>query len=402
MTRQFHPVANLFPLMVGEEYAQLKVDIATNGQREPIWLHPADGSIIDGRNRYRVCTELDIPPRYCIWDGQGSLVCFVLSLNLHRRHLTSSQRAAIAVDILPMLEEEAKERQQLHGNTAPGRQSTLPQKFAEVNGGEAREQAAALLGTNRQYVSDIKVIKSAAPELVEDLRNGELTVPEAKMLSKLKLEQRSTARGWLVAGQAKDVTDAIRQIHQQERRQAAQQLVMAPQKIYNVIYADPPWEYRNTGVHGAASHHYHTMSLADLRMLPNTLGLNIADNAVLFLWITNPLIAEAFDVVESWGFTYKTNMVWTKTDLVKPGAGFYIRGRHELLFICTRGSFTPLNPNVSPPIGSVVVEPVREHSRKPDRFYEIIESLYPGCRYLELFARRSRPGWDAWGDEIDA
>jgi len=120
----------------------------------------------------------------------------------------------------------------------------------------------------------------------------------------------------------------------------------------------------------------------------------------LFLWVTNPMLADAMQVVEAWGFEYKTNIVWVKTDLVKPGSGFYVRGRHELLFICTRGSFLPL-VDVAPPIGSVITAPVQEHSRKPDEAYDIIERLYPGCNYLELFARHTRPGWVAWGDEIE-
>jgi hypothetical protein len=88
VNREFHEVANIFPMMQGEEFDALKADIAANGLREPIWLHP-DGRIIDGRNRYRACCELSIEPEYHTWNGSGSLVSFVVSLNLHRRHLTA-------------------------------------------------------------------------------------------------------------------------------------------------------------------------------------------------------------------------------------------------------------------------------------------------------------------------
>ncbi|NJM55097.1 MAG: DNA methyltransferase [Verrucomicrobiae bacterium] len=182
-----------------------------------------------------------------------------------------------------------------------------------------------------------------------------------------------------------------------EKAKRAQNL---PQGIYNVIYADPPWLYDNQGVLGAAQKHYAGMPLDDICALPRTMNLRTDANAVLFLWATNPLLAEALRVVEAWGFEYKTNLVWVKTNLEKPGSGWYVRGRHELLLIATRGSFTPLE-NVSPPIGSVLEAPIDAHSRKPDDAYRIIERLYPSCRYLELFARRQtpRPGWDYWGDE---
>ena len=94
LQRKYHEVADIFPLMTGEEFDALKADISVNGQREPIWLHP-DGSIIDGRNRHRACIDLDIAPHFRTWDGNGSLVAFVVSLNLHRRHLTSGQKRSL-------------------------------------------------------------------------------------------------------------------------------------------------------------------------------------------------------------------------------------------------------------------------------------------------------------------
>ena len=109
--RQYHEVANIFPLMSAEEYEALKVDIATNGLLEPVWLHPDDHSIIDGRNRHKACVDLGRDPKFRYWDKQGSLVSFVVSLNLKRRHLNAMQKAAVAVDILPILEAEAKQRQ---------------------------------------------------------------------------------------------------------------------------------------------------------------------------------------------------------------------------------------------------------------------------------------------------
>jgi N6-adenosine-specific RNA methylase IME4 len=139
------------------------------------------------------------------------------------------------------------------------------------------------------------------------------------------------------------------------------------------------------------------MSLDEIMNIP----VPAPNNAVLFLWATNPFLADALKVVEAWGFEYKTNIVWIKTNLKRPGSGFYIRGRHELLFICTRGSFVP-DQNGKEPIGSVVEAPVEEHSKKPDIFYDTIERMYPSCKYLELFARGEphNEHWTVWGLEV--
>jgi len=169
-----------------------------------------------------------------------------------------------------------------------------------------------------------------------------------------------------------------------------------PKGVFDVIYSDPPWEYSNTGLTGMIEkqEHYHTLSIEKLC----DMTIPIAKNAVMFLWVTNPMVEVAFQVIKAWGFEYKTNIVWVKRNLKKTGIGFYVRGQHELLFICVRGSFLPKSKEMIP---SVLEADIREHSRKPDEAREIIEKLYPGCRYLELFARhqKERRGWTYWGNE---
>ncbi len=110
---EFHPVSEIFPLMQGEQYDQLVQNICDNGLLEPIWLH--EDRIVDGRNRYRACLDAGVEPEMRDWSGEGSLIEFVVSLNLHRRHLTSSQKAAAAAEALDQLKAEAKARQQEGG-----------------------------------------------------------------------------------------------------------------------------------------------------------------------------------------------------------------------------------------------------------------------------------------------
>jgi hypothetical protein len=175
--------------MAGQDYADLREDIRTHGQREPIWTY--QGAIIDGRNRYRVCQELGIEPKLREWDGQGSLVAFVVSLNLHRRHLGSSQRAAVAAEMLSLLEQEAKERQRDHAGTAPGKKAKKHlvrnlTKCSDPNQRKATEQAAKMAGTNRQYVADAAKLKEQAPDLFADLKEGRINV----MAARHRLRQR--------------------------------------------------------------------------------------------------------------------------------------------------------------------------------------------------------------------
>jgi len=180
-----------------------------------------------------------------------------------------------------------------------------------------------------------------------------------------------------------------------------------PEGKFNVIYADPPWQYDNSiRKWGPANLHYPTMSfeaLCEFIDKPDKKGrlLNecIADNAVMFLWVTNPFMWEGLQLLEAWSFDFKTSMVWVKRNLKKPGSGFYVRGHHEHLFIATRGSMLP-DQKGKKPVSSVIDADIGEHSAKPEAVYEMIENLYPQHKYLELFGRKKRPGWEVWGNEI--
>lgn len=187
MTYQFHPVANLFPMMDADSFAELCKDIKANGLIEPIWLH--DGKIIDGRNRYKACLEVGVPPLFRNWKNDGSLVAFVVSLNLNRRHLNQSQKAAIALDLLPMLEAEAKERQrkagQVYGEKHPKREvSTELNQPLESSPHKAAQQAAAMVGTSATRVYEMKKVAKEAPDKVEAIRNGEVSID--KILKEIK------------------------------------------------------------------------------------------------------------------------------------------------------------------------------------------------------------------------
>ncbi len=168
-----------------------------------------------------------------------------------------------------------------------------------------------------------------------------------------------------------------------------------PEGRYAVIYADPPWRYEHPPI-GASNrsieNHYPTMTLEEICTVP--VGDITTENAILFLWATAPKLAECFDVVGAWGFTYRTCMIWAKD---KIGMGYHARNRHEILLIAKKGQLAPPEPADRP--DSVVEAPRQAHSAKPAIFYELIERMYPGLPKVELFSRSPRDGWAAWGNE---
>lgn len=166
-----------------------------------------------------------------------------------------------------------------------------------------------------------------------------------------------------------------------------------PNELFNVIYADPPWQYDFSETDSRAiENQYPTMPLGKIKKLQ----IPSEENAVLFLWATAPKLREALEVLDAWGFTYRTNAVWDKE---KIGMGYWFRGQHELLLVGVKGEFSP--PNTENRVSSVIRKARTEHSMKPDSIYTMLETIFPNGKYLELFARNQRPRWKSWGLEID-
>lgn len=172
---------------------------------------------------------------------------------------------------------------------------------------------------------------------------------------------------------------------------------------YATILADPPWRFDNRRGKVSPEHgrlmRYPTMSLDEIKAL--SVSSVAADNAHLYLWVPNALLAEGLDVMAAWGFTYKTNIVWHKVrkdgGSDGRGVGFYFRNVTELMLFGVKGRMRTGQPARS--TVNLIAERKREHSRKPEGQYELIESCSPGP-YLELFARHHRDGWAQWGNEI--
>ncbi len=387
--RRFHEVANIFPLMTPAELDALAADIKENGQRHPVIVHPDDGSIIDGRNRFLACRKLGMVPHTAPWSGKGSLVALVLSLNLQRRHLDESQRAMVAAKVAT-----------LHKGQRPDR---------SIDPSPTQAQAAALLSVSVPSVKRARqVVERGVPELSAAVEAGRVPVSAAAELAALPPDaQREVVRQLdpKVVRQVAKETRAARYEERRVERVDNQAKAAAASRLdgsigrFPIILADPAWRYDEGTIDPgrAIEAHYGTAELGAIKALPvRDVAL---DDCVLFLWAVAPLLPEAIEVMRAWGFEYRTNATWDK-ELI--GTGYWFRGQHEHLLLGVRGN--PPKPAREDCASSLIRERRSdEHSEKPVAVYELIDRYYPELPKLELFARgKARDGWSVWGAEAAA
>ncbi|MEL6105062.1 MAG: MT-A70 family methyltransferase [Planctomycetota bacterium] len=173
---------------------------------------------------------------------------------------------------------------------------------------------------------------------------------------------------------------------------------------FSTILIDPPWRFQNRTGKMAPEHlrlnRYETMRLDDIKRMP--IGAHAATPSHLYLWCPNALLKEGLEVMDAWGFEYKTNLVWYKVRKDGGpdgrGVGFYFRNVTELILFGIRGRMRTLDPARRQV--NVIATRKREHSRKPVETYALIEQCSPGP-YLEIFAREPAPGWRSWGNEVE-
>lgn len=175
--------------------------------------------------------------------------------------------------------------------------------------------------------------------------------------------------------------------------------IFNPVRKYKIIYADPPWSYNDRKCNGGAEKHYSVMNISDIKALP--VKEIAADDCILFLWATYPMLKEMFEVMEAWGFQYKTiGFQWVKQNKNNRsfffGLGRYTRGNTEACFIGVKGKPKIIDNSIS----QLIVSPVQRHSRKPPVVREKIVQLCGNVSRIELFAREEVKGWHCWGNEV--
>jgi N6-adenosine-specific RNA methylase IME4 len=360
-TRQLraHEHSSLVPDLDGCAYAALRDDIADRGLLQPLEI-TSKGIVLDGRQRLRAATELGHATVPVLLVEPADELEHIILAALQRRHLSASQRAALAVEL---------DRYQQLRSEAVGRQRANLRQHADTEAaflpprGKSRDQAAAWAGVSARTIQDAATVRGHDPVLFERVKAGEIAAAVA-------------AR-------------RVRRQHRDARLVSAP----LPEGPFQLIYADPPWQLGNPDGANAPENHYPTMPLHEIKEL----HVPAADDALLLLWAVNCLLPEALEVVAAWGFGYKTSLVWVKPSI---GLGNWTRNRHEQLLLATRGKVALPEPADRP--DSVIEAERGRHSQKPDAVYQLIEKAWPALSKLELFARSPRLGWQAWGNQLAA
>lgn len=381
----------LIPPLSSEEYAQLEENCKADGIRDPlvVWR----GTLIDGHNRYDIAQKhgLEFQVVEKDFEDENHVKIWMIRNQKGRRNLTDGWKYMLAEAEKTIQTEigaairKATEGRPKQAEIVDGNQEKLlsiidnsltenPSDIMEKQKHNTRKKIAESLGwsTGKVAMAD-RVFKSEKPEIKAAVLSGEKSINEAyKEIKKVEIEaKRDEIRETLTA-----------------------QYLETGEKKYRVIYADPPWKYGNAMPEYVTTpeDHYPAMSTIDICAMPIN---DICENdAVLFLWTTSPHLEETFEVIKAWGFKYKTSFVWDK---VKHNMGHYNSVRHEFLLVCTKGSCVP---DVKKLFDSVVTEERTTHSKKPETFREIIDTIYTDGNRIELFARNvNKEGWDVYGNQ---
>ena len=371
----------LIPPLTKEEFSQLEQNCIAGGIREAIIIW--NDMIIDGHNRYEISLMYDLPfeTNELYFKDENEVKEWMILNQFGRRNLSNYQRSVLALELEEVFKEKAKENQ--------GIRTDIKQKSAEsLKPIETRKELATVAQVSHDTIAKVKVIEAkAAEEIKEKLSSGEVSINQ--VYQDIKKEEKKE----LLEQKKQQYEERILSTSNNEFKIN----IFNTNEKFRVIYSDPAWSYndkQDTPNLGGASKHYQTMTLNEICNLPVK---EISEkDSVLFLWVTSPLLEDAFEVIKSWGFKYKSSFIWDK---VKHNMGHYNSVRHEILLIATKGSCVPDNKTLYDSVQSI--ERNDNHSEKPIDFLNIIDDLYLFGNKLEMFCRKiKKQNWYGWGNEI--
>lgn len=369
---------SLIPSLTKEEYEGLEKSIITEGCRDAIVLW--GNTIIDGHNRFEICTKNNV--KYNTVQKEfadiDDVKIWMITNQFSRRNLTNFVRAELALKLKPLIAAKAKENQGIRTDLRQNSdKSVLPV--------DTKKEIAKSAHVSHDTIAKAeKIIEKGTEEQKAKLRSGDESIN--KVYNDVRKQEK-------VENVKKDIA---------EKKVVQPSIgfvdIYDTDKKYNIIYADPAWKYFESG-HKNQSNHYVTMTIDEICNLP--VEQLADDNCILFLWVTYPILQEAFEVIKAWGFDYSTcGFCWVKKNKIADswffGNGAWTRANSELCLIATKGSITRLDASIS----QIIDEPIDEHSRKPSSVREKITRLVGELPRIELFSRESVNGWDFWGNQV--
>ena len=356
---------NLIPPLQEDELKQLDNNLSNEGWRDNERIITWNGTIVDGHNRYSICQDKKITFKTAEkqFKDRNEVILWIIDNQLGRRNLNEYNRTVLNLKKEAILKPIAKETQ--------GHRSDLSSTLTKSN--DTRKTIAKLSKVSEGTVHKVKFIEDKAnPEMKKRLSEDKETINKVYTELKKK-EQRENI--------VKEFKDAPK---------------LETNKKYSIILADPPWHFWGGGWKNQTQH-YKTMSMEEIKNLP--VKELADDNCILFLWVTFPVLKDAFAIMEAWGFEYSTcGFNWvkkTKNGGWHFGLGYWTRANSELCLIATKGKPVRQSASVSQIIDSVV----GEHSEKPAIVRDKIVELIGDLPRIELFARQKVEGWDSWGNE---
>ena len=370
------------------------------GVLDAIYVTP-ERRIISGHRRARAACEAGVGTVPVITvTYQSALEEQQAIIEFNRQRIKNGwQQFNEGTELKRIFAEQARLRQEIkdfHGNQyASGLEANLPQD---------QNEAQTLFNAGRELEATFKESSSAKKResQTRDKVAEAIGLGSGKQWDKLEFiaEHKPDLLSKINGKQGKSINSA----YVSARREVVKEEVKTaeiPTGMYRVVYADPPWRYGNTqpDYQEVQDDHYPTMTvkeICNLEIGDRKVAEIALDDAVLFLWITSPILEESFEVIKAWGFKYKASFVWDK---VKHNMGHYNSVRHEFLLIGVRGSCQPDENQLFDSVQSIERT---EHSAKPEEFRNIIQTLYPYGTRIELFARQEHEGWDHFGNQITA
>jgi N6-adenosine-specific RNA methylase IME4 len=351
-----------------DERAQLEANlIAAGGARDALIVW--NGLLLDGHNRYDICTRLGLSYRVerVRLDDRRAARIWIRWHQLGRRNLTDDQRAMQVAALVDELAAQSRIARAVKARSAVVSRHPTKRKPDSVDAASTKSDKRRLRTktSKRARVSERKVkqaqaVTKRAPKLAAQVSAGEVSL-----------------------------ADAVRQLKPQARADKLAATIW-PDGKYGVVLADPPWKPDDGLLDPTRriENQYPTATLAELAAMRPHVDAIALDDCVLLLWTTTQKLAEAVSLIDAWGFVVKSGAVWIKP---RVGMGYWFRGRHELLVLATRGN--PMTPLEADRPDSVISAPRRAHSQKPDELYAIVERMFPNVPKAELFARATRQGW---------